>query len=194
MKSALDVHRALLAADVPHEIVRLRSRVVSSDDLPRVLQLRTGCVTVRCYVVQREGATAFVAVLVPAGLVPSPLTLLDALGAGSIRPARTEQVNARTDYAAGLVGPVCLPPDVELLADAALGASDVCYCAVGEGSVALGIRTRDMLVVTGARVAGLTGPSAGGVADEVPFDPYDEPLRDVPAPRSGPRPGTRSTG
>ena len=71
MKSALDVHQALLARDVQHEVVRLRSRVVTSDDLPRVLAVEHGCVTVRCYIVERQGVRSFAAVLVPSGLVPS---------------------------------------------------------------------------------------------------------------------------
>ena len=167
MKGALDVHRELLARDVPHEMIRLRSRATSADDLPRLLGLTSGCVTVRCYEVQRDGGPAFAAVLVPSGRVPEPTALLDALDARSLRPARPDAVNAATDYAAGLVGPLCLPPGVELLADSALGESDVSYCAVGEGSVVLGIRTRDLLVATGARATTLTGPAAGAVAGTV---------------------------
>ena len=165
MKSALDVHRELLARDVPHEVVRLRSRLLTADELPTVLALRRGCVTVRCYVVEREGATSFAAVLVPSGLVPSPALLLDALDACAVRPAGPEQVNAETDYAAGLVCPVCLPPEVELLADSALEQDEVCYTALGEGGVALGIRTRDLLAATGARVVPLTAPRAGTGSD-----------------------------
>ena len=158
MKGALDVHRELLARDVPHEMVRLPSRAASADDLPRLLGLTAGCVTVRVYEVVRDSGRSFAAVLVPSGQLPDPGLLLDALGARSVRPARPDAVNAATDYAAALVGPVCLPDDVELLADTALGSSDVCYCAVGEGEVVLGIRTRDLLVTTGARVATLSGP------------------------------------
>lgn len=159
MKSALDVHRELLARDVPHEIVRLRSRALNADDLPRVLGLTAGCVAVRCYDVLRDTGASFAAVLVPAGRLPDPVALLSALDARSVSPAGPDRVNTATDYTAGLVCPVGLPDDIELLADTALGTSDVCYCALGEGGVALGIRTRDLLVTTGARVASLTGPS-----------------------------------
>ena len=159
MKGALDVHRELLARDVPHEMIRLRSRATTADDLPRLLELPRGCVSVRCYEVERDSGSSFAAVLVPAGRVPEPTALLDALDARSVRPARPDAVNAATDYAAGLVGPLCLPPGVELLADTALGESDVSYCAVGEGGVVLGIRTRDLLVAVGARAASLTGPA-----------------------------------
>ena len=162
MKSALDVHRALLARRrAARGRAAARRRVLTADDLPRVLQLETGCVAVRCYEVERDDGPAFAAVLVPADRTPSPTALLEALDARSVRPARPDAVNARTDYAAGLVSPVCLPDDVELLADSALGSSDVCWTALGEGGVALGIRTRDLLVVTGARVAALSSPGAG---------------------------------
>lgn len=159
MKGALDVHRELLARDVPHEMVRLSGRAGSGDDLPRLLGLPRGCVVVRCYTVTRDSGTGFAAVLVPAGRAPEPAALLSALGARAATPAPPEAVNAVTDYAAGLVSPLCLPARVELLADAALGESDVCYCPVGEAQVVLGIRTRDLLVTTGARVATLTGPA-----------------------------------
>jgi len=165
VKSALDVHRTLLDRGVPHEVVRLRSRLGSADDLPRVLALERGCATVRCYVVERDGGTAFAAVLVPSGLVPSPALLLEALDACTVRPARPEQVNAATDYAAELVSPVCLPPEVELLADTALTQDDVCYTALGEGGVALGIRTSDLLAATGARLVPLTAPLSGDAVE-----------------------------
>ena len=165
MRGALDVHRELLARDVPHEVVRLPGRVVSADDLPAALGLEDGCVVVRCYLVERNGRTSFTAVLVPAGAVPAPAALLDALSARSVRPARPEQVNARTDCAAGLVCPVGLPPDVEVLADEVLERCPTSYCALGEGGVALGIRTRDLLDVVGARTAPLTVDPGAAAAD-----------------------------
>jgi Cys-tRNA(Pro)/Cys-tRNA(Cys) deacylase len=169
VRGALDVHRELLARDVPHEVVRLPSRVTSADDLPAALGLEQGCVAVRCYLVERSGRCSFAVVLVPAGAVPGPEALLDALGARSVRPARPEQVNATTDCTAGLVSPVGLPPDVEVLADTALERSTTSYCALGEGGVALGIRTSDLLAVVGARTAALTAPAdPAGLSIELP--------------------------
>ncbi|MCU1690920.1 MAG: hypothetical protein JWM64_11 [Frankiales bacterium] len=147
------MHRALLDAAVPHEVVRLRRPVLSADDLPGALDLAASeCVAVRCYVADDRT----VAVLMHAGEVPDPVALLDALGARSVRPATASEVNAATDCAAGLVSPVGLPADVALLADSALGAADVVYTAAAEGGVALGIHVRDLLVHTGARVATLS--------------------------------------
>jgi Cys-tRNA(Pro)/Cys-tRNA(Cys) deacylase len=188
VRGALDVHRELLARDVPHEVVRLPTRVTSADDLPAALGLEQGCVTVRCYLVERSGRCSFAAVLVPAGAVPGPEALLDALGARSVRPARPEQVNATTDCAAGLVSPVGLPPDVEVLADTALERSATSYCALGEGGVALGIRTADLLEVVGGRTAVLTAPAddgptpSDGSARTIELDP-PRGVRPAPRPR-----------
>ncbi len=153
MKGALDIHRELLARDIPHEIVRLPRLVLNADEIPDALGLTADqCVAVRMYVVDRE----LVAVGVPAGQTPDPTALLSTFTAGSVRPATAQEVNSRTDYAAGLVSPVLLPDDVQLYVDAALGASDVLYTPTGDTGTALGIRTGDLLVVTGARVADLS--------------------------------------
>ncbi len=153
MKGALDVHRELLARDVTHEVVRLSELVTTADGLPRALGVgASSCLAVRCYVTD----LGVVAVLVHAGVVPDPNAVLVALEAHTLRPATADEVNVATDYAAGLVSPLCLPPDVTLLADAALQGTDVLYCPLGEGGVALGIRTRDLLEVTGAQVARLS--------------------------------------
>ncbi len=164
MKGALDVHQRLLASDVPHEIVHLRARVLTADDLPRVLGVERGCVAARCYAVEGGGGPALVVVLVPAGTTVCVDALEAALGGRSAQAAGNEQVNAMTDYAAGLVSPVCLPDTVEVLADRALREEDVLYCAVGEGSVALAIHSSDLLQVTGARVLPLTVSHGAPVA------------------------------
>jgi prolyl-tRNA editing enzyme YbaK/EbsC (Cys-tRNA(Pro) deacylase) len=164
VKGALDVHRALLAAGVAHEVVQLDSRIATADELPRALGLASGCLVVRCYQVSRgtgeqTDPDTFAAVLVPAGRVPRTVPLLAALSARAVRPARPAEVNAVTEFAAELVSPVDLPPVVELVADAALQATDVVYTAVGEGGLALGIRTRDLLAVTRPQLAALTAPA-----------------------------------
>ena len=187
MKSALDVHRALLAAGVAHEMVRVRGSVQCADDLPVGLGVdQACCVAVRCYVASYDdGREAFTAVLVRAGDTPDPASLLDALQAVAVRTATDGEVNLATDYAAPLVCPVGLDERVVLLADAALGSTDVLYTPTGESGVALGIRTRDLLVAAGARATALTAPpmvvtgrsaralaaDAGILADVVDFVP-----------------------
>jgi prolyl-tRNA editing enzyme YbaK/EbsC (Cys-tRNA(Pro) deacylase) len=153
MKGALDIHRELLARDVQHEIVRLPRVVLQADEIPDALGLPAdSCVAVRMYVADGQ----LVAVAVPAGRTPDPTALLATLSATAVRPAMAQEVNARTEFAAGLVSPVLLPDDVPLYADAALGGTEVCYTPTGDTGTALGIRVGDLLVVTGARVADLS--------------------------------------
>jgi prolyl-tRNA editing enzyme YbaK/EbsC (Cys-tRNA(Pro) deacylase) len=164
VKSALDVHRSLLADDVPHEMVRLRTPALHGDELPRALAVpRESCAVVRCYrVTRRDGTTSIAAVLLRSGDTPDPASLLDAFQAVSIRPATGAEVNAATDFASSLVSPICLPVDVQLIADAALGSCEVLYAPTGESGVALGIHTHDLLVASGARVTNLTSGRLGG--------------------------------
>jgi prolyl-tRNA editing enzyme YbaK/EbsC (Cys-tRNA(Pro) deacylase) len=153
MKGALDIHRELLARDVQHEIVRLPRVVLQADEIPDALGLAAEhCVAVRMYVADGE----LVAVAVPAGRTPDPTALLATLSASAVRPATAQEVNTRTDFAAGLVSPVLLPDDLPLYADAAIGSSEVCYAPTGDTGTALGIRVGDLLVVSGARVADLS--------------------------------------
>jgi hypothetical protein len=162
VKSALDVHRTLLAAAVPHEMIRLRIPALCGDDLPRALAVpRESCAVVRCYrVTCQDGSTRVAAVMLRSGDTPDPASLLDAFRAVSVRPATGAEVNAATDFAAGLVSPICLPDDVLLLADAALGNrpthGGVTYTPTGESGVALGIHTHDLLIASAARVTNLT--------------------------------------
>lgn len=178
MRGALDIHRELLAADVPHEVVRLRGTVVGADDLPGVLGLDPQeCVTVRCYVTE----VGFVAAAVPAGTLPEPAALLAAVDARTLRVATADEINLATDYAAGLVSPFGLPSSTVLLADAALLGQDVVYCPVGEGGVALGIPVAHLLTVTGARVVPLTPlrlPRQPEVRQGVDLSGPDVDLRD----------------
>jgi hypothetical protein len=200
VRTALDVHRALLERGVAHEIVRLQTRVTSADDLPRALGVGAdgGCLAVRLYaVVPPPGPAAggpveprWVAVLVPAGKLPDPVALLAALDAGCVRPATASETNAVTGYADGLVSPADLPVGVEVLADAAVGATDVVYTAAGEGGVALGVRTRDLLVAARARAASLAPapvplpePRFADIVDLDALRPYPtEPGPPVPGP------------
>jgi len=162
VRAALDVHRDLLARGMPHEVIRLRTRIATADDLPRQLDVPAGCASVRCYLAERAGGTAFAALVLPAGSVPDDDVVCRALLAVAVTPATDEQVNVATGFAAGLVSPVALPEQVEVLVDAALTEHEVVYCALGESGVALGIRTVDLLVAASARTVPLTGLAALG--------------------------------
>ena len=159
MKSALDVHGELLARAVPHEMVRLPQVIGRAADLPRVLGIEPArCVAVRCFAPEAPSEHALVAVLVRVCDDIDPEALAAAVpSAAPLRPATAAQTSAATDYPATLVSPVGLPRRVLLLADARVSSNEVLYCATGEGGVALGMRTRDLLVASGASVTALAG-------------------------------------
>lgn len=179
MRTALDLHRALLARGVRHEVVRLRGQAASADDLPALLGVDPSeCVAVRCFRVTDartpDGAAIhLVAVAVRAGDTPDEAAVRAALDAGSVRAATPDEVSAHTGYAASLVSPLGLPEDVVLLADSAL--ADVTapattpaalrYCPTGDGGTALALGLRDLLVESGARVASLTPAPVIGAGD-----------------------------
>jgi prolyl-tRNA editing enzyme YbaK/EbsC (Cys-tRNA(Pro) deacylase) len=155
MKDALDVHRSLLAREIPHEIVRLPRLVLTADEIPEAMGLpRERCVAVRLY----QADETLVAVVVRAGDLPHPGAVLSALGATSLRSVRPEIVNEVTDFAASLVSPVLLPTDVRVVADACVGHHDVVYAATGDGGTALGIAARWLLIAAGAAATELCSP------------------------------------
>lgn len=154
MRGALDVHAHLLADGVQHEVLRLPAPVVSADDLPAVLDLpASSCAVVRCYVADDR----VVAVLVRAGCVPDPGRLLEACRVRRLRVATVEEVNAATDFAALLLGPVALGPDVTLLVDEdLLTEPDLrLHLPAGEARVAVALRAGDLLAATGGRAVAL---------------------------------------
>jgi prolyl-tRNA editing enzyme YbaK/EbsC (Cys-tRNA(Pro) deacylase) len=165
MKDALDVHRSLLAREVPHEIVRLPRPVAGADDIPDALGLAPQrCVAVRMYVADEQP----VAVIVRAGTIPHPGAVLTAARARTLRPARPEMVNELTDFAAPLVSPFLLPEQVLVLADACVGHSDVVYAPTGDSGTAVGIASRWLLTASHAAVTELCLPEAhGGAADDL---------------------------
>jgi prolyl-tRNA editing enzyme YbaK/EbsC (Cys-tRNA(Pro) deacylase) len=160
MKDALDVHRSLLAREIPHEVVRLPRLVLSADEIPDALGLPSErCVVVRIYHV--DDGTA--AVIVRAGETPHPGAVLAALGARTLRLARPDEVNALTDFAAPLVSPVLLPDSIRVLADACVGHIDVVYAPTGDSGTVLGISSRWLLTASRAGVAELCLPDAATV-------------------------------
>jgi prolyl-tRNA editing enzyme YbaK/EbsC (Cys-tRNA(Pro) deacylase) len=166
MLDALDVHRSLLAREVPHEVVRLPRLVLSADEIPDAMGLPPeSCVAVRMYLTD----VGPVAVIVRAGETPHPGAVLSAVGARSVRAARPDDVNMVTDFAASLVCPVLLPESVPVLADSCVGHVDVVYAPTGDGGTALGIATRWLLTASRASVAELCAPSSPTVdlADEI---------------------------
>jgi prolyl-tRNA editing enzyme YbaK/EbsC (Cys-tRNA(Pro) deacylase) len=165
----LEAHQVLLEHQVLHNVIRLPRRIASADVLPTTLGLAAkDCVAVRCY----RSAAGPIAAIVAAGLWPDPELLAHALASHSsssegLRPATRDEVNADTDYQAGLVSPLALPPPIMLLADVRLLRSPVVYLPTGDPGTALGMRTRDLLAVTGAQLAVLSRPAGNELTQEI---------------------------
>lgn len=160
MKDALDVHRSLLAREVPHEVIRLPRLVLSADEIPDALDLPAAdCVAVRIY----HADDSTVAVIVRAGETPHPGAVLAALGARTLRLTRPDEVNRLTDFAAPLVCPVLLPDSIQVLADACVGHSDVVYAPTGDSGTVLGIASRWLFTASRASVAELCLPDAATI-------------------------------
>jgi prolyl-tRNA editing enzyme YbaK/EbsC (Cys-tRNA(Pro) deacylase) len=155
MLDALDVHRSLLAREIPHEVVRLPRLALSADEIPDIMGLPASrCVAVRMYVADERR----VAVIVRAGELPHPGAVLAAAAARTLRSMRPDLVNQVTDFAAPLVCPVLLPNDIMVLADSCVGHADVIYAPTGDGGTVLGIPTRWLLTASRAAVAELCAP------------------------------------
>ncbi len=154
MKGPLDIHRDLLARDVPHEIVRLPRPVLHAAELPDVLDMPPA----QCLVVSMfDAGTELVATITTAGRLPSLSQVRAAVGRPSLAPASALRVNAITDYAASLVAPLLLPSSVTLLADSSVTTADVVYAPTGDCGTALGIAATHLLAVNGAAVGDLSG-------------------------------------
>lgn len=164
MKGALDVHRALLDREVPHEILRLPRMVFNAEEIPETLGLpATRCLTTRLYYADGQ----LTALAMPALSMLQPAAIMHVLGAMSLSPATSRQTNETTDYAAGLVCPALLPADIPLFVDAAVDTSDSLYMPTGDASTALGVRAGDFFVVTGARVAHFDVPDVIQLPEDV---------------------------
>lgn len=156
MKDTLDIHRSLLERERQHRIVRLPRLIVSADELPEVLDLHPQrCLVTRTY----EAGGQLLAFVVHAGRTSPLAAVLNAAGVKDARPAPPDVVNRATDYAAGLVAPLLLPPRVRVFVDRRTvdetDPADVVYTATGDSGTALRLRVDDLLELSGAKPADL---------------------------------------
>ncbi len=160
MLGPLDIHQYLLAHDVHHEIVRLPRPAANAETLAEVLDISPRrCVAVQPFHACTPVGEVLVLLLVPADETASPgpgagyaaalaELLRDSLGpAAALTPAGADLVSSQTDYLAGHLAPLLLPPDVIVVAVQAIVdlATSIVYTATGDGGTALGIRAIDLL-------------------------------------------------
>lgn len=155
MRGPLDVHRRLLAAEVPHEIVHLSTRLSAAAELPEAL----GVPADRCAVVHVVLADdAPCALVLAAGAGWSPTRVAATLRARTLRAADAAEASTLTEFSAGLISPVALPQGLVVVVDADLAGEDVVYAPAGDPTTALKIRSRDLLDAAGAVVDALAEP------------------------------------
>jgi Cys-tRNA(Pro)/Cys-tRNA(Cys) deacylase len=164
MKGPLDIHQHLLAHDVHHEIVRLPRSAHCASSLAEALGLPPRrCISVHPFHSSTRAGEVLVVVLAPSDTCIDDAEMSRGL-AELLRPqlgsaisfarAGSDFVSSHTDYLAGHVSPLLLPPDVIVIATQALVdlAASVVYTATGDAGTALGLRALDLLVLTRATV------------------------------------------
>ncbi|MFI9552191.1 YbaK/EbsC family protein [Nonomuraea endophytica] len=164
MKDALAIHRWLLAHQVHHEIVRLPRPMTCADELPETISAAPSrCVVVTVFeAVTRLGREA-VAVVSTVAAPPRPGVVGGLLGARKVHLAPAFVVNEVTDYAAGLVCPLLLPPALAVLIDDRIKPDhQSVFLATGERHTALTLRAYDLLSLMSGKSMDLRAPRPRG--------------------------------
>ncbi len=171
MLGPLDIHQYLLEHDVHHEIVRLPRPAASAEHLAEVLGVTPRrCLAIHPFHALTSAGDVLVLVMAPAdeevsteALVLALRELLrDQLGPDAeLSVAGAALVSRRTDYIAGHLAPLLLPPDVIVVSTRGVLdlATSVIYTATGDGGTALGIAATDLLNLTRAIVLPSDGPA-----------------------------------
>jgi Cys-tRNA(Pro) deacylase len=150
VRSFSDVHDALNARGVEHDIIHLpsssRTARLAADALgvPVVSVVKS-----LVFMVDEQPVLA----LVDGEATVDVGALARELGAREVTLARGREVRDLTGYKPGAVPPVGLATDLRVVADPAVFAPEVVYCGGGATTVMLSIRTVDLKALLEARVA-----------------------------------------
>jgi Cys-tRNA(Pro)/Cys-tRNA(Cys) deacylase len=176
MLGPLDIHQYLLEHDVHHEIVRLPRPAASAEHLAEVLGVTPRrCLAIHPFQTLTPDGDVLVLVLASADEEPSTETLIfalrellrDRLGPDAeLSVAGAALVSRRTDYIAGHLAPLLLPPDVIVVSTRGVFdlATSIIYTATGDGGTALGIAATDLLNLSRAIVLPSDGAAANNAA------------------------------
>jgi Cys-tRNA(Pro)/Cys-tRNA(Cys) deacylase len=191
MLGPLDIHQYLLEHDVHHEIVRLPRPAANAEHLAEVLGVTPRrCLAIHPFHTLTADGDVLVLVLAPADEEPTTATLVSALRDllrdrlgpdAELTVAGAALVSRLTDYIAGHLAPLLLPPDVIVVSTRGVLdlATSIIYTATGDGGTALGIAAADLLNLSGAIVLPSDAPADGGY----PVDAVDHiALAPIPAP------------
>lgn len=162
MLGPLDIHQYLLQHDVHHEIVRLPRPAASAEHLAEVLGITPRrCLAIHPFHAITPDGDVLVLLLAPADTATVAEELIgvlgellrDHLGPGvELSVAGADLISSHTDYLAGHLAPLLLPPDVLVVATSGVVdlATSIIYTATGDGGTALGIGATDLLSLSHA--------------------------------------------
>ncbi len=204
MLGPLDIHQYLLQHDVHHEIVRLPRPAASAEHLAEVLGVTPRrCLAIHPFHALTADGDVLVLVMAPADEEVRPAALVlalrellrDQLGPeAELSLAGAALVSRRTDYIAGHLAPLLLPPDVIVVSTQGLLdlATSIIYTATGDGGTALGIAATDLLnlsraiVLPGDGSADNNAPAPSGydvvTVDHIELDPIPPVSITLPLP------------
>jgi Cys-tRNA(Pro)/Cys-tRNA(Cys) deacylase len=206
MLGPLDIHHYLLAHDVHHEIVRLPRPAASAACLAEVLGLAPRrCLAVHPFHAATADGDVLVLVLAPADVRPDLPSLIRQLGEvlrdqlgpnAALAPAGADLVSGRTDYLAGHLAPLLLPPEVLVVATQGVVelAATIVYTATGDGGTALGIGAADVLNLSHAIVLPSWPRARHRMRIDLDRDGAPIPSRTLPTPVITTRAVTATTG
>ncbi|MGH2710931.1 MAG: aminoacyl-tRNA deacylase [Actinomycetota bacterium] len=150
MRNSVDVHNFLLERQVPHELVPVRGRFRSADNIAAVLGLEPQQVG---KVVILGASKGLVAVLLPANSEPDMRRVAIAAPTPTLQALSSDEISDATQYLAESVPPVGLPEGTKAIMDHGLAEQEILYFAGGESSTLLKIRPGDLQSASGAKVA-----------------------------------------
>ena len=154
VRSSIDVHNHLLAADVVHELSQLPGPLRDLAAAPGVLGLPAVAVGRPTLLADDDGA---VVALAPADAEVDTVSLAELLGRERLTPVPPDQAPGLTGYLLAFVPPVALECPTTLVVDERVATQDVVYAAAGEPGVILKVRGADLVKATSAVVARITG-------------------------------------
>lgn len=152
MRSFTDVHDALTARGVEHEIIHLPSSSRTAQLAAEALGVPVSSV-VKSLVFLAGGHP--VLALVDGEATVDTAALMRELGASEVTLASGREVRDLTGYKPGAVPPVALATDLPTVADPAVFAPEMVYCGGGTTSAMLRIRSADLRGLLAARVVAI---------------------------------------
>lgn len=150
MRNSVDVHNFLLERQVPHELVPVRGRFRSADNIAAVLGLEPEQVG---KVVILGASKGLVAVLIPSNTEPDMRRVAIAVPAPTLEALSSDEITDATQYLAESVPPVGLPEGTKAIMDGGLAEQEILYFAGGESSTLLKIRPNDLKRASHAKIA-----------------------------------------